>query len=77
MSGSGQVVVAGLGLHDVGHQDVLAVHDEVLLAQGEVRIAGKLVKGAGRNAAFLLGRRRAHDGSRRGLLFPVEARRLH
>ena len=50
-----QVVIAGLGLHDVGNQHVLAVPDECVLVQGQVRIAAGLVQSLACNCAFLLG----------------------
>ena len=44
MRSSGKVVITSLRLHDVGHQDVLAVLDECRLIQRQVRIAAGLVK---------------------------------
>jgi len=43
MRGSLQVVVAGLGLHPVGHQNMLAATDQLVFPEAEVGVTIRLV----------------------------------
>mmetsp|Transcript_29733 Transcript_29733/g.77113 ORF Transcript_29733/g.77113 Transcript_29733/m.77113 type:complete len:352 (+) Transcript_29733:306-1361(+) len=72
--GGGEVVVAGLGLHDVGDEHVLAVLDQRLFVQRQVRVAAGLIKSRASHCAALLRHRHrgAGKGGSRGFLLPVE-----
>mmetsp|Transcript_39195 Transcript_39195/g.99544 ORF Transcript_39195/g.99544 Transcript_39195/m.99544 type:complete len:477 (+) Transcript_39195:555-1985(+) len=75
----GEVVVARLRLHDVGDEDVLAVLDQGIFVQRQVRIAARLIERRPRHSAALLRCRQrcAREGGGCGLLFPIERGSLH
>ena len=74
-----QVVVTSLWLHDVGNQHVLAVANQGVLIQRQVRIAAGLVQSLAGNCVVLLGwcHTCANEGGSRGTLGPIERCRLH
>jgi hypothetical protein len=66
------VVVARHRLHDVGRQHVVAVLEQLLLGEGQVRVAAGLAQGAAGHGARLAAGRGAHERSGRSPLLQLE-----